>query len=72
MTELLDRAVAKLAALKPEEQDRIAQWLLQELPDEELWDRRFSESRDALSGLANETRRERAAGNTTKLEPDTL
>ena len=72
MTEMLDTAVAKLAALSPEEQDRIAQWLLQELPDEELWDNRFSESQDALRKLAIETREERAAGNTTELEPDKL
>lgn len=70
MTEMLDRAVAKLEALPAEEQDRIAQWLLQEIPDEELWDRRFSETQDALSKLAIETRNERAAGNTTLLEPD--
>lgn len=70
MTEMLDTAVAKLAALSPEEQDRIAQWLLQELPDEELWDNRFSESQDALSKLAIETRDERAAGNITELKPD--
>lgn len=72
MTEMLDKAVAKLAALPPEEQDRIAQWLLQELPDEELWDRRFSETQDPLSKLAIETRQERAAGNATELEPDKL
>jgi hypothetical protein len=62
MTEMLDAAVAKLAALPPKEQDRIAHWLLQELPDEELWNRRFSETQDALSKLAVETRKERAGG----------
>lgn len=41
---MLDAAVAKLAALPPDEQDRIAQWLLQELPEDELWDRRSAES----------------------------
>jgi hypothetical protein len=72
MTEMLDMAVAKLAALPPKEQDRIAQWLLQELPDEELWDKRFSETQGALSKLAIETRKERAAGNVTEVEPDKL
>jgi hypothetical protein len=72
MTEMLDMAVAKLAALPPEEQDRIAQWLLQELPDAELWDRRFSETQDALRKLAAETRKERAAGNANELEPEKL
>lgn len=72
MTEMLDAAVAKLAALSPQEQDSIAQWLLQELSDEELWARRFSESQDALSKLASETRRERTAGTTIEIDPDTL
>lgn len=72
MTEMLDVAVAKLAALPPEEQDRIAKWLLQELPDEELWDRRLSETRDVLRELAAETRRARAAGEITELDADKL
>lgn len=72
MTEMLDAAVAKLAALPPEEQNRIAQWLLEELPEDELWTQRFSESQDALRKLAAETREMRAAGHTTELSPETL
>jgi hypothetical protein len=72
MTEMLDVAVAKLAALAPDEQDRIARWLLQELPDGEVWDSRFSETQDALSKLANETRKEREVGNATKLDLNNL
>ncbi|MBV8819640.1 MAG: hypothetical protein JO022_14870 [Acidobacteriaceae bacterium] len=69
MTEMLDAAVAKLAALSPQEQDRIAQWLLEEIPDEELWDRQFSSSQDVLGRLAVEARAERHAGTTTEVEP---
>ena len=69
---MLDVVVAKLAALPAQEQDRIAQWLLQELPDEELWDKRFSESQDALAQLADEVQRDRAAGLATELNPDEL
>ena len=69
---MLDVAVAKLAALPPEEQDRIAHLLLEELPDEELWDKRFAETQDALAKLAMEARKERAAGNATELDPDKL
>lgn len=72
MTEMLDRAVARLASLSAEEQDRIANWLLEEIPDEELWDRRFSETQDALSKLAAETRKQRSAGKTTEITPDKL
>ncbi len=35
----LDRVIAKLASLPPEEQDRVARWLLDELRDDEQWTR---------------------------------
>jgi len=72
MTRVLDDALAKISALPPEEQDRIARWLLDELEDEERWDRQFSTSQDALSKLAEEARADRAAGRTTELDPDRL
>ena len=56
MTRALDAAMAKLSALPAEEQDRIAQWLLEELRDDEHWTRRFAGSQDALSKLAAEAR----------------
>ncbi len=52
MTEMLDAAVAKLATLPDQEQDRIAQWLLQELPDEELWP--AAEARDKRQANSSE------------------
>lgn len=55
LTELLDTAIAKVSFLPPNEQDRIAEWLLAELPDEERWDKRFSETQHALSTLAAES-----------------
>jgi hypothetical protein len=72
MTRALDAAIAKLAALPGDEQDRIAQWLLDELRDEEHWARQFSVSQDALAKLAAEARAERAAGRATELDPDEL
>ncbi len=72
MTRALDAAVTKLASLPADEQDRIAQWLLDELQDEEHWARQFSASQDALSKLAAEARAERAAGRATELDPDKL
>ena len=72
MTRALDTAIAKLASLPSEEQDRIAQWLLDELRDEDHWAGQFSASQDALSKLAAEARAERAAGRATELDPDTL
>jgi hypothetical protein len=72
MTKALNAAIAKLAALPADEQDRIAQWLLDELRDEEHWERQFLASQDALSKLAAEARAERAAGRATELDPDKL
>jgi len=64
--------MAKLATLPADEQDRIAQWLLEELRDEEHWTRQFAASQGALSKLAAEARAERAAGRATELDPDKL
>ena len=72
MTRALDAVVAKLATLSPEEQDRIAIWLLEELHDDEHWARQFANSQDALSKLAAEVRADRAAGRATELDPDNL
>ena len=70
MTRALDTAIARIATLPPEEQDRIAQWLLDELKDEDRWTEQFENSRDSLSGLADEARSEREAGKATQLDPD--
>lgn len=72
MTRALDAAIAKLAGLPAEEQDRIARWLLDELGDDELWARQFAASQEALSKLAAEARADRAAGRATELDPDKL
>lgn len=72
MSRALDSAIAKLATLPADEQDRIARWLLDELRDEEHWERQFSTSQASLSKLAAEARAERAAGRATELDPDKL
>jgi hypothetical protein len=72
MTRALDAALAQLATLPADEQDRIAQWLLEELRDDEHWARRFADSQEALSKLAAEARADRGAGRATELDPDTL
>jgi hypothetical protein len=72
VTRALDAAIAKLATLPAEDQDRIARWLLDELQDDEHWTRQFATSQDALSKLAAEARADRAAGRATELDPDKL
>ena len=72
MTRTLDAVIAKLATLPPEEQDRVARWLLDELRDEEHWNNQFGASQNGLSKLAAEARADRAAGRTTALDPEKL
>ena len=72
MTRTLDVAIAKLAALPAEEQDRVAHWVLDELRDDDQWMRQFATSQDALSKLAAEARADRAQGRATELDPDKL
>ena len=72
MSRALDSAIAKLATLPADEQDRIVRWLLDELHDEEHWERQFSASQDTLNKLAAEALAERAAGRATELDPDKL
>ena len=64
----MDTAIAELAALPPEEQERIAKWILVLLRDEAEWDARFGASQDALGRLAAEARGDRAAGRATELD----
>ena len=72
MTRALDAAIARLATLPAEEQDRVATWLLDELRDDEHWARQFGASQDALSTLAAEARADRAGGRTRALDPEEL
>ncbi len=63
---MLDEAVTKLRALPPQEQNRIPQWILEELPDKEPWAARFVEMQAALSKFAVEARREFEARGATE------
>lgn len=72
MTRALDAAIARLATLPAEEQDRVANWLLEELRDEEHWNRQFATSQDALAKLAAEAGADHTAGRTTELDPEKL
>ena len=72
MTELLERAIAKLKTLSASEQDAIASMILEELQDDLIWDRAFASSPDALAKLAATAMAEYRAGKTQELDPETL
>lgn len=64
MTELLERAIARLKILPATEQDAIAALILEELEDEIQWNEAFANSQDALARLAAEAMAEHRAGKT--------
>jgi hypothetical protein len=72
MTELLERAIAKLKTLSPTEQDALAAMILEELEDDMRWDKSFSSSSDVLAKLAAPAMAEYRAGKTQELDPETL
>jgi len=72
MTELLKKAFNEVSRLKDQEQDAIAQWLLQELASEQRWADAFGRSQDALKRLAGEAQSEHRNGATQPLNPDSL
>jgi len=72
MTELLEKAIARLKTLPASEQDAIAAMILEELEDEIRWDEAFASSKDTLAKLAAEAMAEYHAGRTQELDPETL
>ena len=72
MTDLLEKAFAEAAKLPEQEQEALAQWILQELESEKRWDELFERSQDILAELGEEALAEFRAGKTQELDPDTL
>ena len=56
MTQLLEKVLAQVYKLPPEKQDAIAAIILEELEDEQLWDKAFAESQDQLAQLTRKVR----------------
>ncbi len=72
MTDLLEKAFSEASKLSSEEQDQLAEWILQELASEQQWESKFSKSSDTLARLANEALVEHRAGRNHVLDPDQL
>jgi len=67
MSPLLDKALEKIVALPPDEQDAIASQILASLADEEAWKKRFAEKRDVIRRMAREALEEDDKGDTLPL-----
>jgi hypothetical protein len=72
MTELLERAIARLQNLPENEQNAIALIILEEIEEERRWDEAFSRSPDILAKLAASAMAEYRADKTQELDPETL
>ena len=64
MSSLLEKALEKVTALPPEDQDAIASQILASLADVEAWKTRFIEKRDVIRRMAREALEEDEAGKT--------
>ena len=68
MSTLLEKALEKVGALPPDEQDAIASQILASLADEEAWKKRFAEKRDVIRRMAREALAEDDCGETLPLD----
>ena len=68
MSPLLEKALAKVGELPPEEQDAIASQILASLADEQAWKRRFAEKRELIRSMAREALSEDDSGETLPLD----
>jgi hypothetical protein len=67
MSALLDKAMERLSALPPDEQDEMASRILAELEDTEAWRRQFSDKRDTIRRMARQALEEDNRGDTLPL-----
>lgn len=68
MTELLEDALRKVAALSGEEQDAIASQIIETLEDEAAWKEKLARKPEKLRALAEEALREHRRGETHPLD----
>ena len=68
MSSLFEKALEKVVALPPDEQDAIASQILASLADEEAWKKRFIEKRDVIRRMAQEAIEADERGETAPLD----
>ena len=70
MTALLEKAINRINALPPEEQDAVASLILEEIESEKRWDELFGGSQGQLAQLAGQAIEEYKSGKTKPLDPE--
>jgi hypothetical protein len=68
MTQLLEKAFSEVAKLPPQEQDIIAEQVLEELASENRWQQKLGGSQHLLTSLADEALSEHKAGKKQDLD----
>jgi hypothetical protein len=68
MSTLLEKALEKVVALPPDEQEAIASQILASLADEDTWKTRFAKKRDVIRRMAQEAIEEDDRGETLPLD----
>lgn len=68
MTELLEQALRKVAALPCDEQGAIVSQIIKTLEDEAIWKEELARTSDKLRRLANDAQRESKGGDTRPLD----
>lgn len=68
MTQLLEKAFAEASKLPDEDQDFVAQIVLDELADEARWQEKFARRPDVLERLADEALAEHARGESQSVD----
>ncbi|MBI1730750.1 hypothetical protein HY229_03245 [Candidatus Acetothermia bacterium] len=72
MTKLLHEAFQEAEKLSEQEQNALAEWLLEELESEQRWDKAFKRSSSLLERLAGEALVEHHSERTQELNPEKL
>lgn len=72
MSELLEKAVARLKSLPRDEQDIMASLILDEIENEHGWDESFTKSAEILARMAQKAMVEYHVGLTEELDLDRL
>lgn len=68
VTKQFEKVINKVGKLPAEEQDAIAEWILEELADDQRWQKSFMESRDLLESMADKALQEHKKGKTRPLD----
>jgi hypothetical protein len=68
----LEQAVAKARELPQEQQDALAQLILEEIEADSLWEKALARSPEKLATLADKASADHEAGRTLPLDPDAL